>query len=500
VYYSSQEKWLNLNLHLIVYIGLSINRLKYFLLKIYLLFFCLVATENSWAQGDNEEITCEIYPRILHENGAFGIELKVPKGKKKAYESLKKSLVFPEISGCLKWRTLFFEEKEQHIIVQTYLPSEAGSFELPAFTLFRQKGESFRSPPATITIKPGKAPGEAFPIAWSVGPKGDIQLIKESEHLPTVSWQMNKRSIMQREGILLSLVLHTSIVEGDYAYPNIDMQLTALRRKLTGLNGLLFDLEADFPRADTIDGPDGPILAYTLYSAAYYPFDSTHFEFPSIEWEVVRYSRQYYEESIEWIPNVRRIKVAKQKIQVTPLPPHPLKGSVPVGTFTIYTQNPKRGIREDQVGNAYVSIRGSGNPYLLERKELKGEWGQLSTIVWQPRLYAENGVLQAEVNGQLQFEPSNLGTFISDKDLFWVYFNTNRRVYDTLFVQASWKVQKGKDLKATEEDNWRNPWEKHIENASSESTPLYPDDMRRYFVNLGIIILVGAAAFLLFKK
>lgn len=452
------------------------------------------------AQGDNEEITCEIYPRILHENGAFGIEIKVPRGQKKAYESLKKSLVFPEISGCLKWRTLFVDEKDKLSIVQTYLPSEAGSFELPAFVLFKQKGVPFLSPQATITVKPGKAPGEAFPMSWSAAPSGELQLIKESEQLPMVSWQLSKRSIMQREGVLLSLVLRTSATEGDYAYPNIDLQLTALRRKLTSLNGLLFDLETDFPKADTIEGPDGAQLQYTLYQAAYYPFDSTQFEFPSVDWEVVRYSRQYFNHSIEWIPNARKVRAAKAKIQVSPLPPHPQKGTVPVGSFTIFTRNPKRTIREEQVGNAYVSIKGSGNPYLLDRKELKGDWGQLTTLVWQPRLYLENGVLQAEVNGQLQYEPATMGTYITDNELYWVYFNTDRRAYDTLFVQASWKVLKGKAFKTAEDDNWRNPWEKHIEKASSQPSPLYPDDMRRYFVNLGIIVLVGAAAFLLFKK
>jgi hypothetical protein len=187
---------------------------------------------------------------------------------------------------------------------------------------------------------------------------------------------------------------------------------------------------------------------------------------------------------------------------VKELPPHPMKGNVSVGQFTLEEKLGKKVVGLNQGIGFDLAIKGEGNiSYIPEPQKTKSDL----LDVYSPNT---NQTIQRAVGRFTGLKmisylliPKEIGYINLRKAFYWVYFNTKTASYDTLRPESSLRVVEGKSLNsknaATSEDAFYSLIDGADTTLISEGKK---DEKWLFWVNISIGLMAFVTLVLSFMK
>ncbi len=488
--------------------------------------------------------------RICAQDATIGVQVRVSPGPLPVDQPLEISVVltgadlislsaFPALAGFKRTtrsrqtttRTVGTVTATTLTITQRYLAFGEGEKVLPPFSI-DVNGQPVRYPGGRVRVvaastlapvadvKPGRSAGTEPPNTDGPAPPDakptppDYRTVPDQARL-TLDVAPAERTVWAGEGVRVRLYL--TIAPEDQAVlefaPDFGRQMELIRRQVKPA-----DVWEETPPAlpivpDTVrPAPDQVRLRFLLHEAVYYPLTATQpLRFPAIALRLTKYAlaKKTVEGQDNRLAGARTVSSEPVTVAVRPLPPHPLRDAVPVGSFQLREFLSRDPARAGQPVRYWLEISGPGNLATVRFPDplTTGPTGVTAyrpqvvpTPAWPP---AGPGATGGSVRFQWELVADRAGTHRLDSLLQLVYFDPARGRYDTLRSGLHWRVTGVPRTTTARPDAppWADdPFYQRIDRESLEtSTAPRPADLRRS-ANLVLALLAAAGGWLLWRR
>jgi hypothetical protein len=331
-------------------------------------------------------------------------------------------------------------------IIQNYMPDKEGTITLPPFVM-KINGQSVRSPGAKIVVGPPADNRASDPFAYDpfedfFGKPGEGTDGKTDAFF---SIQSNKKEIWAGEGITITISFFVADDnQAELNFYDVGNQLANIVKRIKPENCWEenFGIEEIIPRKVRL-GKKG-YTEYRIYQSTLFPIVAKDLQVPALTLNMMQYKggagfgRAGREE-------IKPFYSKPLQIKVKPLPPHPMRGNVSVGTFTLVDKPGRKQVALNQGLGLDVSISGEGNiSYVPEPQVVKSALLDVYPPNTQQTIQRANGKVSGEKVFSYLLVPRERGDFNLRNTFFWVFFNTKTGQYDTLRPQSTINVLEGK--------------------------------------------------------
>ncbi len=392
-----------------------------------------------FAQSKNSVATIHFNSKQLKLTEAFVISVVITDSDKRP------SIVFPDIAELEKRSKSATSEVRmvdgKRIVMQTisqeYFASKVGKYLIPEFSLM-VNNEDIISHETTIFFSDT---GNADPVETT-----ELNITEQNNDEVFFSVAVNNTSVYIREGFSLSISLFISEaapVEMEFYQFNAQFQEILKKIRPAGCWEENTGIEEIVKRKVTIRGQ--AYTEYNMFKATFFPLKLEDIWFPSVGLSMLVVDRM-------GAVNVQK-KVIKTfynrpfKVQVKPLPPHPLRDQVSVGVFSLVEKLTSETVFPGESVRYNYIIRGKGNivnipaPEIIPNSAFDFYTPEISHVVTRN---------SSGVSGEKAFDyivvPRNDGKFPLDRYFQWVFFDPVKAVYDTLHSDKILEVR-GEDYK-----------------------------------------------------
>lgn len=408
-------------------------------------------------EANSQSIKISLGPNQIGSNEVFTITLTATNQALDEYSN------FPTIDGFSKagtsssssMKSINGSVSNETSIIQNYMPTREGSFKLPPFSM-KVNGKELRSPGTTIKVGPPVEHKNADPFAidpFAYDPfedffgnrRGDLKDEKADAFL---NLQADKNEVWAGEGV--NLILSFLVAEDNRAeldFYDLGNQLAEMVKKLKPDNCWEenFGIEEITPRKVTIGKK--PYTEYRIYQSTIYPLTAKSFTIPALTLKMLNY-KTAGSATFFGAPKKQEIKGFTSKpvpIVVKELPPHPAKGQVAVGSFTLQESSVPAEVGIQKGVPIELGIKGEGNiSYIPEPHIEKSEFVDLYPPNTRQSVQRAAGRVTGEKVFSYLLVPKELGPFELKKVFSWIYFNTVKGRYDTLQPKGQFTAVEGK--------------------------------------------------------
>ncbi|SHK36414.1 BatD family protein [Hymenobacter psychrotolerans] len=463
------------------------------------------------AAATDLQVTLELGATAFPVTEYFTISFRLQGGRLERYSA------FPDLEGFKKsgksstttTRIVEGRTTTELIITQRYAAYEEGEFVVKPFTM-TVNGQTVRSAGATLAV--GPAPVAATPGTPPVG--GGLQGLglldqlfgkpKPQEYVEPkdnafLALVPDKTSVFVGEGVHVGLYFYlTPNDQGLLDFYNFAGQLPAILRQLRQRTAWEepFDEQEILPETVTMGGRQ--FIRFRLYEAQFYPLNTEPLTFPAVALQMVKYrvAKKPAEGLDNRLEGYKTYYTAARRVQVKPLPPHPLRDQVPVGSYQLREAIDRTAFRTGQAFTYSFGVEGEGNLAALNAPAVRPRPG---LEVYGPDVRQELTRQGGRVGGrkvfQYRFVGRNPGPVPLDSLLALVYFDPATGRYDTLHPELSpllrGPVRGTAEFRARPDDPF---YQKVLFDASSTMQPLDTyHDVRRYANYILAALLVVAA-------
>lgn len=387
------------------------------------------------------------------------------------------------------------------IITQNYQARSPGRYRLAPFSIV-VNGEQVESEGAELVVRPSIS--ATAPLSNTT-----IGLSKNAAFLQVKPTQT---SIYTGQGIGLRL----SFFVAD-TYP-FELNFTSLDKQVQTIVKQLRPVNAWEENWNITDLTPIPVLIggkkyreFRLYQAMFFPLAARPITIPALSLQL---SRRPVIGPPTAQPELVTFTSRPVVVVVQPLPPHPLRGRVPVGLFRL-----EEGLNRLRVG-AGQSVRynftvvGEGNITTLPAPTI-GE-DQADMDVFPPEARQVIDRTDDRITGRKMFSyflvPHQNGTFPLANRLQWVYFDPQRSRYDTLQPRLHLTVG-GRQAVASATDTALGDLPDNtsvgqagqslyagIERVDSTEQPIQIPQLIRALANVLIVLMLLGVIFVIFRK
>ena len=402
--------------------------------KSLVLFIC--CTIACFGQVADNVAAIELGPVSFSIERPFTISVRLPNSETRP------ALTFPDIPGFTKKGILTTitapdaNEKKgtNQVITQNYQARAAGRFVLAPFTI-TVNGEVLKSEGAVLVVRSpttAAAPSSTTTAGPVSPPDGAAFLLLRA----------SKSAVYMGEGVGLTL---SFFVADNYPY---ELNFTALDRQLRAITKKIRPANAwEENRPITEIKPVPVVIAgrkfrqIPLYQSVFYPLTARSLTLPAVTLNLLRPRPKIGPPSSEAETVAFRSKPIT--INVRPLPPHPLRSQVAVGSFRLQEQLNRTyaGVGES-IRYRFV-IEGKGNIATMPAPVLSAKTAEVDVFPPEERHTINHDGDQVSGRKTVTYfiVPRQNG-LIRFADLFqWIYFDPQRARYDTLRPQR--RVQVG---------------------------------------------------------
>ena len=393
-------------------------------------------------------------------------------------------------------------------IIQNYMPEKQGTFKLPAFTM-KVNGTTVRSPGATIEVGPPVEQKKVDPFGvdpFAYDPFEDFFNKpggQEAKADAFFSIQADKKEIWVGEGVNISVsFLVADDNMADMNFYDLGNQLQGLLKKIKPENCWEenFGIDEIIPFRTRIGKKN--YTEYRIYQSTLYPLTPKPISIPALTLNMARVRPGAGFFGAVSKEDIKPFTSRPVLVKVKDLPAHPLKGKVSVGEFAMQEKMASKEVGINQGLAVDLAIVGEGNiSYIPEPLVNK-----ISILDIYPPNTSQNIRREAgKVRGQKVFSyllvPREQGSFKLRDNLYWVYFNTKRARYDTLFPKGDFKVtknlKKGAGVSAKSQDSFYS-W---IDKADPTEIDLNKKDRDGLFwINIAMAGMAGITLLLSFLR
>ncbi|MGL4631016.1 MAG: hypothetical protein ACRCVT_07400 [Leadbetterella sp.] len=309
-----------------------------------------------------------------------------------------------------------------HIVKQIYTVPEGGRVSMPAENI-EVNGQDFRLEARTMIFD--KAVSES---STNTPMPNEIREIEDVK----LELEVNRSTAFVNQGVEVSLVFYKSKnTNTNWSFlGNYANQLAQISKEIKPADCLenMYIVSSVKPEERTIGGKSFDV--YTLLKAVYYPLTDGTMSFPEVELRMGKVNL-----------NNRRSEVILRSLetQVTiyPLPSHPQKEKVVVGTFQMFET--VKGGRKKSMGQPFeyqIRIEGEGNFNNLNIENLTQK-DKLDVLLASSKVGQDQGKNKGNKTFNFKLIPNKEGVLYTKDYLFFVYFDPERQAYDTLFPKKN---------------------------------------------------------------
>lgn len=461
-----------------------------------------------------QEISVSLGKDEVGLNELFTITITIQNGTIKSYTD------FPEIEGFAKRGTSSSSKTNiingqitsSQSIIQRYLPLEEGTYTLAPFSI-DVNGKTVSSNGKTVKITPpverqqrsrrGRYDPFSDPFDDLFGRERSPEFVdvKEDAFLALTT---DKKEVFVGEGFTTTFAFYVADANrAPLQFHEAGKQLSEVLKTIRPENCWEenFNIENIYGEKIRINGKS--YTRYKIYQATYYPLNLEPVVFKSVPFEMIKYrvakSPSFFGRDRQ--EDFKTFYTQEKTVKVKPLPPHPLKDAVAVGEFELDEKINKTSIETGESFQYQFNIFGEGNisgindPVIPNNKNLD---------VYPPNISQDINRGGGRVTGSKNYSyfgiPNEPGKY-DLKDYFsWVYFDPKREVYDTLSATVELDVtgesKKNVSISSTDLGSFYDA----IETTPNQLRKLSDDKTQLVIANILILVMLGAAGYLYFKK
>lgn len=472
--------------------------------KFIVLFFLSVLI--SVGQIPDNTLSVELSTLTFPLERPFTISVTIPNAEKRV------TISFPDIDGFDKKgistsvAPTVIDEKtvNSQIITQTYQAQSAGRFRLLPFTI-EIDGESVHSDGGTLVVQPSKS---------ATAPQNNTLALADatSGNAAFLSLRASQSTIYAGEGVALTL---SFFVADNYPYElnftALDRQLQAIVKKIRPANSWEENMAITELKPVPVLIKGKKFREYRIFQSVFFPLSNQNLTIPAVSLQLARPKPVIGPPTSQ--PETVVFTSRPMAIVVKPLPAHPLRGRVPVGSFQLEEGLERQGVSVGQSVRYTFTIAGEGNIATLPAPALTNQVPDFDVFPPEERhTVVQNG---NQVTGHKTFTyfivPHQNGLISLANHFQWIYFDPQTARYDTiqphidLEVGGKRKVV-GKEisipgsLSETDGASTANSLYTGIEATDSTQQPISISTLVRSIANVLIVVMLLGMLVVFFKK
>jgi hypothetical protein len=477
------------------------DRLKGFLV---VLTFFISLTGNT-----QNNIQIILGPDEIGENQAWTIHVSVSNEQLRGYDN------FPDIEGFRKRGTSTQSQtsivngkmSSMQGVIMTYTPTKQGTFTLPAFKM-KVNGQIISSNGKKIKVGPpiqvqSRDPFRSFFDDDAFGAKRETEFVdvKEDAFLALTT---NKDEVYVGEGFTTSLSFY--VAESNRApmqFHDLGPQLSDILKKLRPSACWEENFNIENIEGESVEIGGKGYTQYKIYQAVYYPLNNKQVDFPSVGLEMIKFkvakNPSFFGQNRQ--EDFKTFYSKPKTVKVKDLPPHPLRDVVAVGDYRLDEKiTSPSGETGKSIAYEY-NVYGEGNISAIEKPNIqKSQTFDFFEPNVKQNINRENG----RVTGTKAFSyfiiPQEPGNFDLKDYVNWTFFNPKTKKYDTLKSKVSLVItgesKKNDFISSSDGGSF------YDRIAVADNTPRSNASANwiKFGLNIFALLLLGASAWLMFKK
>jgi hypothetical protein len=393
-----------------------------------------------------QDVTIELGPDQIGLNETFSIKATLSNDKIKSYDEFPDILGFQKqgISQSSSMNIVNGQVSSTNSIIQYYKPTRKGEFTLDGFSV-KINGVMYSSAGKKINVidsRPAQRQSgiyDPFDDLFGRRDREEPEFIEVEDDAFFAS-SVDKEDVFVGEGFNVSLAFYMSETnQAPFQFYEPGRQLDDILKKMKPSNAWEenFNITNIQPERVTFNGKNW--IKYKVYEATFFPFSDGEITIPSISWEMIKYrvAKNPTFFGSNRLEDFKTFYSSAKKVNVKPLPQHPLRNEVSVGIFQL-RENITSFEAKTGEGFAYnFGISGEGNINSVSAPKTK-QIHKLNTFDPNVRQQINRGM--GKIRGIKEFnyyltinEPGQVN--LSDH-FEWIYFNPALAKYDTLRPQA----------------------------------------------------------------
>ncbi|WP_460926183.1 BatD family protein [Spirosoma agri] len=350
------------------------------------------------------------------------------------------SITFPDIVGFTKKgmsasvtpSEIGGKTITNQVITQNYQARTPGRFRVPPFSI-KVNDETVQSEGTMLVVRASAtttAPVNVTTTALVSPPNGAAFL----------SLRSSQSRIYTGESIALTL---SFFVADNYPYKlnftALDKQMQAITKKIRPANAWEENLNITELNPNPVLVGGKKFREYRLYQSVFFPLSNQSLKLPAVTLWLGK-------EPIVGPPSAKPETIAFTSKPVTiairPLPAHPLRGRVPVGSFRLEEGLERQRVSVGQSVRYTFAVTGEGNIATLPAPETLSDTASIDVFPPKERHTVTNSGV--DVTGNKTFTyfivPHQNGVVSLANRFQWIYFNPKTARYDTLRPRLQMQV------------------------------------------------------------
>lgn len=458
-------------------------------------------------QAQNVQIT--LGPDEIGENQAWTISITVQNDRLRSYDN------FPDIEGFRKRGTstqsttniVGGQVTSSQSVIMTYLPLKQGTVNVPPFTM-------------KVNDKPIKVSGKRVkvgaPVQQSRDPfkslfdrnddffgKGETEFVDIRDDA-FLAFTTSKDEVYTGEGFNATLSFFVS--EDNRAplqFYELGKQLSEILKKVKPNNCWEENFNIENIEGETVTIGEKEFTQYKIYQATYYPLNAEPIVFPSVGLEMIKYkvakNPSFFGQNRK--EDFKTFTSKPKRVSVKELPPHPLKDVVAVGNYQLFEAMPTDDLQTGKSASYGFNIFGEGNISAIEKPVVSND---ANFEFYEPNVRQEIKRENGRVTGTKSFNyfmiPKEPGVFKLNKYFRWVYFNPEKRRYDTLSSKLTAYVQGESKKNEAILANDAGAFYDKIETADNSLQTIAQSNWEKTAFSIFILMALSASVYLVVKK
>lgn len=459
-----------------------------------------------------QKIQIELGPDEIGENQAWTITITVSNERLRNYDN------FPDIEGFRKRGTSTQSQtsivngqiSSSQSVVMSYLPTRQGIFALPPFKI-KVNDEVISSSGKKIVVGPPIQTQQRDPFRslFDRDPTSDFFGRGETEFVDVkedalLALTTNKNEVFVGEGFTTTLsFLVADNNRAPMQFHDLGKQLSDILKKLRPSTCWEENFNIENIEGESIVIGGKNYTQYKIYQATFYPLNTQPIKFPSVGLEMIKFkvakNPSFFGQNRQ--EDFKTFYSAPKTITVKELPPHPLKESVAVGNYKLDERIQSQNLKTGQSASYDFSVYGEGNISAIEKPQIRKD---NNFDFYEPNMKQsikrENGRVAGTKSFSYYIIPKEPGNYDLADYFRWIYFNPTLNKYDTLksnyIVNVTGESQKNQGIESKDPGSFYD----RINIADNTLQSSIDANWMKIGANLFILLMLGASAFLVFKK
>ncbi len=458
--------------------------------------------------GQAQPIQIILGPDEIGENQAWTITITVQNDNVKTFDN------FPEIGGFRKrgqstssqTSIINGQVSSSQSIIMTYAPVKQGIVVIPPFKM-TINDQVVSSPGKKVKIGPPvqqqRDPFRSFferDDPMSSTPTEFID-IKEDAFFALTT---NKDEVYVGEGF--NAILAFYVAESNQAplyWYQISKQVSEIVKKIKPQNCWEENFSIENIEGTRIELNGKGYTQYKIYQATYYPLNIDPVKFPGVSLEMIKYkvakNPSFFGQNRQ--EDFKTFYSKPKTVLVKELPPHPLRDRVAVGNYRLEEKIGSTALQTGKSISYEFTIYGEGNISAVAKPPVESN---PYFDFYEPNVRQKITRQSNRVTGTKSFTyfiiPKEPGDYQLGDYMKWVFFNPEKKSYDTLVARTTAQVT-GESLKnETIESVDGGSFYDTINTADNSLRQYNNPEWLKWVINAFVLAIMAGSAYLVFRR